>query len=155
MAYIGAANAVNDNATKRDVASWYNRKQKTCLNKYTADRTTTSTTYAEPNTEIECEFVTWGDNDLPWSISGMMGTGTAGDGVAVSAGFDGTTAETEETAAVVNVASNKSPVGLRGSKSGLSEGKHYITLLAKAITGGTATVFGTAPATSLEANVYQ
>lgn len=50
IAYIGASNAVNDSATKRDVASWFNRKAKTCINNYTADRSFTGpAVWTEPN----------------------------------------------------------------------------------------------------------
>jgi hypothetical protein len=156
LVWEGAAHALADTATQRDVASWYNRKIKTCVNKYTADRTTTSTSYVELNSEIECEFVTFGDDDVAWSLTGSIKNNTSSDGTAVTAGFDGTTPETEETAIINAVGSLITvPASAHGSKTGLSEGKHYITLLGKAITGGTSTVFGTTPVTSLEARVPQ
>ena len=47
------------------------------------------------------------------------------------------------------------PVSAKGSKTGLTEGKHAITLLGKTITGGTATFFGSVPHTSLEIRIPQ
>lgn len=164
LCYIGASHSVNDNSTHRDCASWYNRKLKTCINKFTTDHTTTSTSYTEIDSEIRCEFVTWGDGDprgenaLSWSISGMMKNGTSGDGAAVSAGFDPTPLVETEESAVVNPTLSVGggvPASVNGSKAGLSEGKHYITLLGKAITGGTATFFGSTPHTSLEIRIPQ
>src|SRR5436305_2318874 len=93
MCYIGSSQSGNDTATKRDCASWYNRGLKTCTNTFTTDHTTTSTTYVEVSSEIQCEFVTWGTgdptspSDLSWSISGMVKNGTGNDGAAVTAGF--------------------------------------------------------------------
>jgi hypothetical protein len=158
MVYVDASHNLNDTATARDVASWFNRKAKTCVNKFTADRTTTGTTYAEINSEIECQFVTWGLDDTGWSISGMMGNGTASDGTAVSAGFDvtGNTPETEQSAFLAPASGGMSSnASVRGSKTGLTEDKHFVTLLGKSLTGGTSTFYGTTPQTSLEAVIRQ
>jgi hypothetical protein len=164
MCYIGPSNAVYDTNTRRDCASWYNRGLKTCVNAFTTDRTTTSTGYVELNPEIECEFVTWGtgdpmsQSDLSWSISGMMSNNTVGDGVAVTAGFEPSSAlvEPEETASVNALAPVTGfPLAVRGSRTALSEGKCIVTLLGKAINGGTAKVYGTVPVTSLEVRVPQ
>src|SRR5262249_1037169 len=142
IAYIGSSHAVNDSITKRDVASWFNRKVKTCRNGYTADRTWTNTgSWGEPNSEIECEFVVFDDaheNAKTWSIAGMFSNNTGGGGTLVTAGFDGTTPEAE----VVGEKGANESLAVRGSKSGLTEDKHFVTLLAKTITGGTSTIFG-------------
>jgi hypothetical protein len=162
MCYIGVGQSVQDNPTHRDCASWYNRGTKTCINKFTADHTITGTAYTEVNSEIECEFVTWGtgdptsQSDLSWSISGMMSNSIGTDGVAATAGFDSATPETEETAAVNPLtAVGGFPLAVTGSKTGLSESKHFITVLGKTITGGTAKFFGSTPDTSLEIRIPQ
>jgi hypothetical protein len=156
MAWIGASHAVNDSVTNRDVASWFNRKLKTAKNHYTADRTTTSATYAELNAEIECEFVTWGVDDLRWSATGMFKNSTNAAVVSVSAGFDSTTVPEVEEVGLINGAAAViiPPLCLTGSKSGLSEGKHFITLLAKC-SAGTTTIYGTTPVTYLEIAIPQ
>jgi hypothetical protein len=165
MCYVGSGQTVLDTPTNRDCASWYNRGLKTCLNTFTSDQSTNSLTYMELNSGIECNFVTWGtgdptgQNDLSWSISGMMSSDTGMDGAAVTAGFGPSamlTPETEQTALL----NPSTPVGgfpfsVKGSKSGLAEGFHIITLLGKAITGGNATVSGTTLQTSLEVRIPQ
>jgi hypothetical protein len=155
IAHVSASNLVNDSPTIRDVASWFNRKVKTCVDVYTADHSVTATTsWGEPSSEIRCEFVVFDDpheNAKSWSITGMYGNNTVGDGTLVTAGFDGTTPEIE----VAGEKGNNISLGVHGSKAGLSEGKHFITLLAKGIGGGASTIYGTTPATSLEIQVWQ
>jgi hypothetical protein len=156
MAYVGAGNAVNDSPTKRDVASWFNRTPETCQNAFTADRSTTSLSYTELNPEIECEFVSFGGADLPWSISGMVANTKPSGGSAVSVGFDGATPEQDETAFVNGTDGGVgNMLSLSGMKSGLPEGKHYITLLAKSISLGKTSVFGSVPKTSLKITLTQ
>jgi hypothetical protein len=164
MCYVGTGNSVSDASTERDCASWFNRGVKTCVNKFTTDHSTTSIIYTEVNSEIECGFVTWGTgdptspSDLPWSISGTLNNSAAGDGAAATAGFDppSAAAQIEETGGI-NAFNpvNGLAFSVRGSKTGLAEGKHVITVLGKAITGGIAKYFGTVPATSLEINIPQ
>ncbi|HEX4080172.1 MAG TPA: hypothetical protein VHX61_15025 [Rhizomicrobium sp.] len=165
MCYIGPSNSVNDTNTQRDCASWYNRGLKTCINELPGNQTTTSTSYTEISTGIECQFVTWGTgdptspSDLSWSISGMMGNSTAMDGVAATAGFDASvgTPPYEETGGLNPAAPvGGFPFSAAGSETGISEGEHTITLSGKAINGGTATYYGASPvATSLEIRIPQ
>jgi hypothetical protein len=145
---IGVNNSVSDTSTQRDCASWYNRGLKTCMNNFTTDQTTSLTSYTELDTNLECDFVTWGagdpaQSDLPWSITGMVNNNTASDGAAVTAGFDGAGAEMEQTALInPSTAVTGFPFAVKGTKSGLSEGYHVMQLLGKAIDGGAATVSG-------------
>ena len=81
----------------------------------------------------------------------MFGNNTIGDGTRVTAGFDGTTPETETP----EQKGNNIALGVRGSKSGLTEGKNFVTLPAKTIGGSTSTIYGATPATSLETQVWQ
>ena len=164
MCYVGASHTINDTSEKRDCASWYNRGIKTCVKSFASDHTTTSTSYTELSSEIECEFVTWGKGDpvgtedLQWSISGMVKNNTGGDGAALSVRFDAMTPVEPQETGMINsiVATNGLPFSDSGSKSDLTEGKHYATLVGKAITGGTVTVFGnTAPAASLTVRIPQ
>lgn len=156
LAYIGASNAVNDSATKRDVASWFNRRTKTCINSYTADRTISSTNWTEPNTEIRCEFVVFDDADENakiWSIAGMFGNNASSGGTLVGASIDA--AASVPLTEVVGEKGLNAPLSVQGSVSGLSEGKHFITLYTKTMGAGTSTIFGTTPATSLEIQLWQ
>jgi hypothetical protein len=155
IAYIGGSHAVSDVSPKCDVASWFNRRARPCTNTYTSDHTWTSTSaWGEPSSEIACEFVTFDDaneNAQAWSINGMFGNSGVGSGTLVSAGFDGTTPEAQ----VVGEKGTNAPLAVHGTKSGLTENVHTITLLAKTLTGGTSTIFGTTPATTLEIQLWQ
>jgi len=163
MVYVRSSQALNDSATKRDVASWFNRQIKTCTNVYTANRTVSATSYGEPNTEIECEFVNWGTAGSPgpaipvvlWSASGSSSNNTVGDGTAVAAGFNTSMTNTvEQTASVAGT--TQMPFAISGAAptaTPLTEGKNIITLLAKSITGGVSTIYSAY--TSLEAQIMQ
>lgn len=152
MVYVGAMSSISDTVTKRDVASWFNRHRKTCRNSFTMNRTTTSTSYAEVNSEIRCEFVTWGQDDLRWSIAGTASNAaTSSKGVYATLEID-TTAQVEE-AEISSSASSRGNVSQSGS-NGVTEGWHYITLLGKT-DGNTATYYGTTPLTSIEIQIPQ
>lgn len=82
----------------------------------------------------------------------MFGNSASGDGTLVTAGFDSTT--TPELEQVGEKGANVA-LAVRGAKSGLSEAKHFVTLLGKTIGGGTSTVNGVTPATALEIQLWQ
>jgi hypothetical protein len=160
MAYAGASHSVSDAPAKRDVASWFNRRAKTCRNNYTADRSTNSTTsYGEPNSEIQCYFVTWGLDDASWAANGTVYEGATGSNAYASVGFDGTTNEPEQVGLRLSSATTlKSILALSGSKNSLTEGRHYITLLGKVDVGTNSINFGATsplPPTSIEVRLLQ
>lgn len=72
----------------------------------------------------------------------------------VTAGFGVSTVGSPETETAGEKGNNVA-LGVRGSKSGLPEGANFITLFAKTIGGGTSTIYGTTPATSLEIQLWQ
>jgi hypothetical protein len=158
--FIDASHNLNQAGQIWDCGSWYNRQQNKCIGVYSTDRTTSSTSYVEPNSEISCEFWVWGPPSVPgtpapgvsFSASGMMANDTVSDGEEVSVGFDGTTPEIEQNKSG-NGGTIQMPFGMSGVKFGLSEGKHKITLLAKSITGGTTTIYS--EPTSLEVGPMQ
>lgn len=124
-----------DAATTRFVRSWYNDPGIAGYNNFTTARATTSTTFAELNSEIRVEFLAWSgeiveaDFNGTWEVSGNVG--------AVSVGFDGTTAEdvgpTTDSAADI-------AASFTMHKTGLTEGYHYATVLALN-SGGSSTNF--------------
>jgi len=61
MAYANGSSQFDDAATKRNVASWRNRRPRNMRGVFTTDRTTTATSLTEINSEIRTEFVCWGD----------------------------------------------------------------------------------------------
>lgn len=147
-----------DNATNRNVSSFYNPVEKKCQKVFTADRTTASASFVEPNTEIRCNFIytsgisakaqDLGDagRKVRYAVTVAMSNDTAGAGCIASVGFDGTTPETE-VASVSNptgITNFMQTVTLSGSKSGLSEtagAPHYLTVLVKTTGSGTCKVW--------------
>lgn len=75
MAYLIGANFL-DGFANRLVASWFNRKQKGMLNAFTTNRTTTSATPVEINTEIRCNFLSWADS-LGGAVTGSPTTSSS------------------------------------------------------------------------------
>lgn len=158
-----------DDAKNRYTASWFNPVQRKCLNNFTADRTTASTSLVEPNSEIRCNFsvlnggstfaAQLGDSAntraVDWTIHAEVSNATNGASCTVAASFDGAAAEPEVAVATQGAATNGQHfmVTLRGSKTGLSEAvTHYLTLQAKA-SAGTCTIYSTN--TTLEAILWQ
>lgn len=140
MVYADASHTVNDSLTKRHVASWFNRKIKTCFTKLSGNITSglTATSYAEVSSSLQCQFVTWANTDLSWSVAGSaFNQGTSGGRLATSVGFDSTSAnETEFTESTGNTGSQRLSIAVSGTKTGLGEDiSHYITMLYKVNTG--------------------
>lgn len=59
-----------DSATQRYVRSWFNDVGAHCLGEFTADRSTTSASYAEVNSEIAVSLLTWGSEVIEVSMNG-------------------------------------------------------------------------------------
>lgn len=164
----GHSGTYQDSATQRVVASAFQPVEKKCVNVYTADRTTASTSFAEPNTEIRCTFVLYdgmstfakamGDTSgraVKWSITAEVSNNTAGASCTIGAGFDGVTAEPEVAVATQPAAASGQHYTLtvHGSKAALSEAvSHYLTTLVKA-SSGTCTVYSAT--TTEEAIIWQ
>lgn len=157
----------SDATTKRFVASLYNPVEKKCQGVTASDRTTTSTTFVEVNADIRCNFVylsntstqaaSMGDQGrrVRYAAAIGAGNGTASDGCEFAVAFDGTTPEAEVSGFVnpAGVSGGRQTVSIHGQKAGLTETNHYITLLVRAVTGGTCTV--NAATTTLNAYVWQ
>lgn len=129
--------AFADTAAQRFVVSWFNRRPIDSRGAFTADRTTTSTSYAEINTEIRCEFLAWPTEAMFFAINGCF-FNSGGAGVTFAAvGFDGTTPEP----GVLFTGSSAAPLSATATRT-LSEGYHYATLLGK-VSAGTGSFTGT------------
>ena len=122
------------------VNSYFNRRVQGGRNAFTADRTTSSTTFVEVNSEIRAEFLTWSDEAVTASVSGAC-VMTASSLSFITIGFDGTTAEDTHS----NCGAQTARQGIHPTitKSGLSEGYHYATLLAR-VASSTVTITGSA-----------
>ena len=61
MAYTNSSGNFSDSATKRNVASWNNRRMRHMQANFTTDRAYASSSWGEVNSEIRCQFVSWGE----------------------------------------------------------------------------------------------
>ncbi len=125
-----------DTSKQRLVFSFFNRRYRDLLGQFTADRTTTSTSYAELNSEIRVEFLTAGDNAVSVNANGCFynsGANVTYAGVA----YDGTTPEPG-----VLYTGNAAGALAATSTKILSAGYHYATLVGK-VSAGTGTWTGT------------
>ncbi|QAZ46754.1 hypothetical protein [Mesorhizobium sp. Pch-S] len=131
-----------DSLGQRFVRSWFNRpKSKRGAATYSADRSTTSATFVELNTEIRNEFLIWADEAVTTMFSGWGRTSGVGSGILVI-GLDGSSTITGRTGTALSTSAPLSCSGIRD----LSEGYHYASIFAEISAGGTFTVFGTGDA---------
>lgn len=148
MVYTDGSQHFNDLATERDVASWFNRRIKTCRNTWASAATVSSTSYKELTATagaLHCEFVSWAQDNLQWSLFGTMINSAASASTATLAGdFDGSgtsgTPETENVQWPGGASAIQFPLSLTGSAS-LSEAWHYLTTFGMS-TAGTITISG-------------
>jgi len=129
-----------ESANNRFVNSYFNRRTRGGTNAFTTDRTTTSNTFVEVNSEIRVEFVSWSDEAVTASISGAC-LMSATNGSFITIGFDGATAE--DTYSACNAQTGRQGVHALIHKMGLNEGYHYATLVAR-VAGSTLTITGSA-----------
>ncbi len=131
MVHVGSGQTILDTPQHRDVASWFNRRTKTCIQTPIALNVPVSTTYAELDSTHRCEFVKLGGGNNQWSVAGSGFDSNATAVVSISADFDSPiTPEPEFTEGSGTV---RFPVNVSGSKVGLTpEGTHWITMLGKA-----------------------
>jgi hypothetical protein len=141
---VGMARTVSsawvDSAAQRFVRSYFNDPGIAVLSSYTANRSTTSTNYAEVNTEIRVEFLTWTGETILTSANGSVDLNSAAY-VSASIGFNGTTAEDTFVNCYVGLNNGYVPFNVCVFKTGLTEGYNYATLLGK-VSGNTGTFLG-------------
>jgi hypothetical protein len=124
---------VADTATARLVASWHNRRPKQLRNAFSTDRSTTSTGFTEINSEIRCNFLSWGD-----AIS-MAYAGNVSSSSGTISAFSGPSVDSATTGFPATSSGSVTTVGLSLASSGVAsvtEGFHYITTMG-AVSSGT------------------
>jgi hypothetical protein len=146
MAYVTSGGAFADSATQRFVRSYFNDPGSALLNAFTANRTTSSTTYVEVNSEIRVEFISWTGEVVHAAAQGKVGGTTSGNIAETSIGFDGTTAEDTQSYHQTPSGTEPGTMSVSVHKSSLAEGYHYATLLGKTVGVSTAIYFGTGTA---------
>ena len=146
MVYCTTANSFTNTAASRLVRSWFNDPGVVATAPFTAQRTTTSTTPVEINTEIRNQFLVWSAENAHFDFTGQAQNTSSAGGLFDQLVIDGTLYEPgiygSTTAANVAV-----PTSWSGTISGLSEGFHYSTLFG-GVTGGTGQWNGAAAAST-------
>lgn len=138
--YTNALSQFSDAPGARYTLSWFNRLWKASKTTFAAQRSTTSGTVIEINSEIRNGFISWAEEIVRFGLVGIVSLsstsfGTAGIGI----GFDGTIMEPDNVD-ITNPVSSPAVVddnaSFRSAKSGLSDvAAHYATLLAYIQTG--------------------
>lgn len=167
----GFSGTYQDTSSLRLVASLYQPVQKRCATTTAADRTTASLTYVELTgaTDLRCTFmylsgigsqgVVFGDNAngaraVQYSLQIEASNNTNADGCQFTVAIDGV-AQTPTTGFTNPAAENGRHyfLSIRGSANNLTEAPHTLTLNAKALTGGTCTVYSAG--TSQDVMIWQ
>lgn len=132
MAYLIGGNFL-DSATNSLVASWFNRRQKSLVNSFTTNRTTTSATVVEINSEIRLLGISWGDA-ISLQANGFVTINTTSQTGATLIGVDGVS--TIVASGGINVASSGQVTnGALGTATSPAEGFHFYTI-AGSVNGG-------------------
>lgn len=134
MAYLVGANFLESGAN-RLVASWFNQRQVAAVGAFTANRTTTSTTFAELNSEIRCNFLAWAGS----VTAGYAGSvSNSGNNITQSLlSLDSSSGTSGGFAGQFQPSAGFTPMGM-GSAVNVAEGFHFITILG-AVAAGTGT----------------
>lgn len=144
MARTNGSTQFVNSATQRFVRSWFNDQPFHMENIFSAQRTTTSSGFAELNTEIRCEFLLWDDDLFEGGLSGYAFNSTT-DYCLATIGIDGTST-TVPGVGSVNYGTNGGTLASFGALSGLSEGYHYATFLGANGNNSSTASFGAAAA---------
>lgn len=143
MARTTGAVAWANSATQLFLRSFFNDPGYKGKNTFTANRTTTSTSLAELNSEIRIEFLAWADEVGEAAYDGGSHKDTSSGSFNIAIGLDGATAlEGALVRGQSNTANVWNPIGMDVPFSGASEGYHYITILGMAVGAGTVTALG-------------
>jgi hypothetical protein len=136
MATVTSGASWADSATQRFVRSWFNRVRSPGINSFTTNRVTASTSYAELNSEIYIEFMTWAD-EIAFISARMAASNTGVATTWVSIGVDAVSKDESATAGLSPIANGR--VGLSPSYPfTLVEGYHYASLFGQ-VGAGTST----------------
>lgn len=132
-----------DTIGQRFVRSWYNRDKPRGASAFTADRSTSSGSLVELNSEIRNEFLTWADENIQANFSGWGSTSVGGPAI-LKIVLDANTADLARCGTGLSSSANMSIAGT--NTPGL--GYHYVTMYATT-SAGSMTIFGTGTAPGL------
>lgn len=119
------------------VRPYFQRPLQRNRTQFSTDRTVSSSSFAEINSEIRNSFVVWAGENVEFHTTGSFSC-AANQSAATQISFDGGATEQESVAVAANSSTNRGPCAINGVKTGLSEGLHFATLYG-ASGAGTAT----------------
>lgn len=126
--------------------SWFHDPGYTAVGAFSTNRTESTSTFTEINSEIQTGFLVWTNEIVNISAQGAMtNSGTGLYWCALT--LDGTTTANSYNAGG-GTAGQVVAFGQTRYASGLSEGYHYATLVNKVAGGGTVTYYGGAASTN-------
>lgn len=148
----GSPGTFVNSTTQRFMRNWFNREDAAAENRYTANRTFTSATFVEPNTEIRIELLNWADEQIFGSWQGGAQFTGAGDTAYTALALDSTTVPINAGAAHTATVSQLHVGSGMAVVFAPAEGHHFLTLLAASDGPTACTLFGgalTAKGTSM------
>jgi hypothetical protein len=136
MVFTDGSTHFLDSTTNRYCLNWFNRRSLDLVNTFSTDRSTTSTSFTEINTEIRVNFLSWADETTELGIYGTFLQTTSGQACGTAIGIDSTSVVTQGVADTFSGFANTHQTCAVGCTKTLSEGQHFATLLG-AVSGGT------------------
>ena len=136
--YTTGVATTEDSYAKRYLWNYYHRVLRQARGTFSADRTTTSATFAEINSEIRTNFLVGVSEDaLAVNLIGTATSDTANCYCGFAPTFDGISTETALEGGGFNTSTTASKVNLAltGWKLALAAGRHYVTLCGKTDAG--------------------
>jgi len=138
----------------RGVLSWFNRRPRVAQGKFTANRSTTSATYVEINSEIAVGFLTWAECAVILGITGtMFNSGVSHGGTKIYVDGAGLTGYVLGLSAAANYFVPIGGTWALGGLDAVSEGYHTGTLYGFAGAGTEWWAGGSSDACTLTANI--
>jgi hypothetical protein len=129
-----------DSTTERYLANWFNRIPKPLQNTFTQNRTTTSATYAEVNTEVRCNFLVWESNETAPNVSmDINASDSASTTITFTIFLDGAQI-VPSSFTLTSTTTNLHTGSSHGLLTGVAEGLHHVTIAA-ATASGTLTLY--------------
>ena len=148
---ISTTQTADSKTVGRFLWNYYHRVIRNTQGTFSSDRTTTSTSYAELNTEIQNKFILGLSEDcVNASLIGSTSNNIGGNYNGTAIAFDSaTTANAGFETSVANAATGASKwgVSISGPLIGLAIGYHYATVLGK-VDGNTGTWYSATAATT-------
>lgn len=161
--FKSVAGVVTTAGTKQNLAGMFNPVERRCSFSPSVDKNIVSAVDVEVDNTTNCEFaymngtsgsaIARGDTGrrVRYQVAATVSSNVAGGGCQLNIIFDAGAAEEAASPILLNpagVAGGKYNISFAGNKSGLTEGIHTGKLVAKAVGGGTCTIYSAGTTTS-------